>query len=124
MTPTAVNPFQPAVPVSTNPAVPQELVAAPRPAAQGGDTAVLRKLVFSEPPAAPDGLADWLDPERLGDSSAEAPRLLDKIELPHPGDGGQGAPGGEDGGVVLPAVKLEDHPEVRQEWERYVAGKW
>ena len=84
----------------------------------------VRKPVFSEPPAAPDGLADWLGPEDLADSSAEAPRLLEKIEVPHPHDPRQGIPGDDDGGVVLPAVKLEDHPEVRQEWERYVAGKW
>src|SRR5688572_24946966 len=62
----------------------------------------VRKPTFATPPVPPEGLAAWGDLQQVGDSSLESPK-----------------PRAEASGV-----KLAEHPDVAQEWERYVTQMW
>jgi len=84
----------------------------------------VRKPAFSEPPPPPPELIEWVNEEQLRNSTLDAPRLLNEIEVgtgeTKPGQGGEEAASSQ----VAAIVRSEDHPQLRAEWDRYVADKW
>ncbi|HEY7090541.1 MAG TPA: AAA domain-containing protein, partial [Tepidisphaeraceae bacterium] len=74
----------------------------------------VRKPAFSSPPTPPANLTAWTDDLQLADSNLEAPRPLDEIKALT-----------TTGAETTPAtIKLADHPEIRDAWDRFVAEAW
>ena len=84
----------------------------------------VRKPIFSDPPQLPPELADWVSAEKLGDSTLEAPPLLKKIEVPNGAAKEHAAEGAAAPAHLTAIVRSEEHPQIRAEWDRYVAEKW
>ena len=84
----------------------------------------VRKPTFSDPPVLPPELIDWVNEDQLRNSTLDAPRLLDEIDVAHaPAPQGQGQDEAA-ASQVAAIVHSADHPQLRAEWERYVAEKW
>ena len=80
----------------------------------------LKKPILKEPPKVPETLEPWLDTREVADSSHESPPLRERIIVNMPRER-------EEGDVAeLPTVfrKLNECPEIRSRWERYVGEEW
>lgn len=84
---------------------------------EAGETWVeIKKPRLKHPPNPPSILDQWLVKEQVADSSREVPELRSEIvhlEIDETGEG------------KVPVTKtLEEVPEVKRAWERYVEEKW
>jgi AAA domain len=92
--------------------------AAFEPAASSEAWLELRRPRLAPPPPVSEVLEPWLEHERLGDSSHEAPVLLDRI----PATGAEPGPEGE--AEERPTVSLQDRPDVSAAWHAYLREQW
>ena len=69
------------------------------------------------PPPSPEALLEpWLIAEQISDSSRDMPELREEISVR--------VENADESGEPFERQRLEDHPEVREAWERYVEDKW
>ncbi len=82
----------------------------------GGETwLVIHKPRLLPAPEPPVEIRPWLLAEQLGDSSQDLIELQEEAML---------AVRDDDGVEHLERQRIEDHPEVKSIWERYVEGDW
>lgn len=81
---------------------------------EAGETWVeVKRPRLEEPPRPPEAILRWLVPEEWRSSATELPSLLEAIVEPP-----------EREGEPARNLSLEDHPEVKAQWEEYVEGRW
>ncbi len=66
-------------------------------------------------PEPSEQLRPWLVLSQVGDSSREIPELREEISIPGRIEAGE---------ELVFRRRLEDHPEIKQEWESYVETQW
>jgi very-short-patch-repair endonuclease len=79
----------------------------------------IRKPHLKAPPQPTADLSPWLDLEQLANSSRDIPELKTEIVVEIPISEGE-----DSVGVRTEVKRLEEYPEVRTKWERYVEEKW
>lgn len=75
----------------------------------------IRQPRLIPPPEPPAELSPWLIAGQVADSSLELPELRDEIAVPIRDESGE---------EHVARHRIEDHPEVKTEWERYVEDEW
>lgn len=80
----------------------------------------IRKPSLKPPPNPPKILEPWLDLTQLNDSSKDFPglneRIVDPSDLEREDD--------REGKEPARFLSLDEHPEIKQQWEKYVEEKW
>ena len=89
----------------------------------------VRKPRLQPPPIPPDELAVWLDRDRLGESTLDAPALAEvRVEPPEEAQETEETPGTEDPEQLEaeppPVVTLDQRPELRGLYDAYTRRQW
>lgn len=80
----------------------------------------IRKPPIKDPPEVPPKLTPWLNLAEVRDSSRDLPDLRTEIVITRTVTPGEDA----DVRMETEVIRIEDNPEVKQIWERYVEQKW
>lgn len=75
----------------------------------------IHKPKFTDCPTPPKNILEWLDESEISDSSLDFPSLKESISEESQT---------EDGKIISIEHNLSDHPEIQEEWKKYIDDKW